>query len=351
MQNVDGTWGYIGGDAEVMAATVRASLPLKIVGILRPGVKGSQTGVGGALYLSDLTRWVKSSISTSSLVSAQTANPGTDVLTNRPFDAAAHSTDPAEQRRTLQKHVIALSGAEQAALYEKVTGDAVDETAAQDSMLKLLDVMTDDALAALYVQEIESGVSPVTYEENLRAFGALDADTVTRLRIYADNFAYRSELVRLLDGYERRVTYTDTAEGIVAAGAELLQSSERLYPALGGVLLTLGVLGLLLSARLPVRTRRKESAVLRALGVPGGAGATLAWEGILLAVLGAAAGALSVLALGSVTGGEILGVGLRLTWPVTVGVIAAAAVVGALVPGTASGGKLSAAEALREAGN
>ena len=346
VQNVDGTWGYIGGDAEVMAATVRASLPLKIVGILRPGAKGSQAGVGGALYLSELTKWVQSSITTSRLVSAQTANPGVDVLTNRPFDATAHATDPAEQLRTLQRHVTALSGAEQAALYETVTGQSVDETAAQDSMLKLLDLMTEDALAALYVQEIESGVSPVTYEENLRAFGALDADTVTGLRLYANTFAYRGELISLLDGYDKRVVYSDEAEGIVAAGAELLDNNDRIYPVLGAVLAALGLLGAFLAARLPLHTRGRESAVLRAMGVPGGATGALAWEGLLLGLLGGAAGALTVLALGSVTGGELLGVHLRLTWPAALGALGLTAALGALAPTGLVRRGVSCAEAL-----
>ena len=349
VRNVDGTWGFIGGDAEVTAATVRSSLPLKIVGILRPGTKGSQAGVGGALYLSDLTRWVQNSITASPLVTAQTANPRVDVLTNRPFDASAHTSDPNEQRRTLQRHVTSLSSAAQAALYERVTGESVDETAAQDSMLKLLDVMSDDALAALYVQEIESGVSPVTYEENLRAFGALDADTVTGLRLYANTFSYRGELVELMGGYDKHVIYSDEAEGIIAAGAELLEDSARIYPVLGAVLIALGLLGTLLAARLPLWHRRRESAVMRALGVSGGAGETLAWEGLILGLLGGAAGALTVLTLGSVTGGELLGLRLRLTWPVTVGAAAAAAALSSLA---AMGGKTgeSPAEALQDAG-
>ena len=349
VQNVDGTWGYIGNDAAVMGAVVRAALPLKIVGILRPGAKGSQAGVGGALYLSDLTRWVQTSITSSRLVTAQTASPGTDVLTNRPFDASAHSTDPAEQRRTLQRHVTALSGAEQAALYEKITGDAVDETAAQDSMLKLLDVMTDDALASLYVQEIESGVSPVTYEENMRSFGALDADTVTGLRLYANSFAYRGELIALADGYDRRVLYSDDAEGIIAAGADLLGNSERIYPVLGGVLIALGLLGALLASRLPLRCRRKESAVLRALGVSEGAAPALAREGLLLGLLGGASGALTALALGTVTGGELFGIGLDLTWQAAAGTILGTALLGFLAGAMFERRGDSPAEALLDA--
>ena len=349
VQNVDGTWGYIGNDAAVMAATVKAALPLKIVGILRPSSKGSQAGVGGALYLSDLTKWVKTSIASSRLVTAQTASPGTDVLTNRPFDASAHSTDPAEQRRTLQRHVTSLSGAEQAALYEKITGDAVDETMAQDSMLKLLDVMTDDALSVLYVQEIESGVSPVTYEENMRSFGALDADTVTGLRLYAGTFAYRGELIDLADGYEKRVIYSDDAEGIIAAGAELMANTERIYPVLGGVLIALGLLGALLSARLPLRCRKRESAVLRALGVTDGAAPGLAREGLILGLLGGAAGALTVLALGTVFGGELFGIDLRLTWEAAAGTILGAAALGFLAGAMFERKGDSPAEALQDA--
>ena len=349
VQNVDGTWGYIGGDAAVMSATVKAALPLKIVGILRPVSKGSRAGVGGALYLSDLTGWVQNSVMSSRLVTAQTANPGRDVLTNRPFDASAHSKDPAEQRRALQRYVTALSGAEQAALFERITGESVDETAAQDSMLKLLDVMTDDALASLYVREIESGVSPVTYEENMRSFGALDADTVTGLRLYANTFAYRGELIALADGYERRVTYSDEAEGIIAAGAELLESNAAVFPALGGILIALGLLGALLAAALPLRGRRRESAVLRALGVRDGAAPALAREGLILGLLGGAAGALTVLALCSVTGGKLFGIALRLTFTEAVLTILGASALSALAGAVFDRKTVSPAEALAEA--
>ena len=349
VQNVDGTWGYIGGDAAVMSATVKAALPLKIVGILRPVSKGSRAGVGGALYLSDLTGWVQNSVMSSRLVTAQTANPGRDVLTNRPFDASAHSKDPAEQRRALQRYVTALSGAEQAALFERITGESVDETAAQDSMLKLLDVMTDDALASLYVREIESGVSPVTYEENMRSFGALDADTVTGLRLYANTFAYRGELIALADGYERRVSYSDEAEGIIAAGAELLESNAAVFPALGGILIALGLLGALLAAALPLRGRRRESAVLRALGVRDGAAPALAREGLILGLLGGAAGALTVLALCSVTGGKLFGIALRLTFTEAVLTILGASALSALAGAVFDRKTVSPAEALAEA--
>ena len=216
-------------------------------------------------------------------------------------------------------------------------------------MLKLLDVMTDDALASLYVREIESGVSPVTYEENMRSFGALDADTVTGLRLYANTFAYRGELIALADGYERRVTYSDEAEGIIAAGAELLESNAAVFPALGGILIALGLLGALLASALPLRGRRRESAVLRALGVSDGAAPALAREGLILGLLGGAAGALTVLALCSVTGGKLFGIALRLTFTEAVLTILGASALSALAGAVFDRKTVSPAEALAEA--
>ncbi|MBQ7738019.1 MAG: ATP-binding cassette domain-containing protein [Oscillospiraceae bacterium] len=353
VQNVDGTWGYMGTDREFMSAMVRASQPLNVVGILRPVQKGAgDTGAGGAVYTGDLTRWLINAIRSSEIVKAQMAEPGYDVLTHRPFNAAAHETDAAAQRSALEAAVRGLSPAEQAALYERVTGETVAETAAQDSLLQTIALLSEARIKELYVQEIESAVSPYSYEANLRAFGVREAETVTALRLYAGTFAYRGALGRLLNGYTQRVSYTDAAEGVVSAGASLLEGTERTYPALYILTGVLGVLGTALAAGLPLLPRRRETAVERALGMGGAsAGSILVWEAFLLGLLGSAAGVLLAMVALRFTGGELTG-GVRweLSWPMA-GAVALAAVTISLLSArlAASGGAGSPEDALRRA--
>ena len=352
VRNVDGTWGYIGEDPEVMAATARSALALKITGVLRPVTRGNGAQAGGALYLSDLTGWIKNSIAASRIVTAQTADPNTDVLTNRAFDAAAHATEPGVQRMALERYIVGLSVSGQAALYERMTGASAGDEAVQDRLLTALYAMSDEALAALYAREIESAVSPGSYEDNLRAFGARDSDTVTGLRLYANTFAYRGALLTLLEGYSRRVTHADAADGVISAGAELLRGTAGVYPALRILLAALGLFGVLFCTVPPLYPRRREAAVLRARGLTGAAvRSILAWEGLILGGLGAVTGALIVMALGKVTGGALLGVRLELDWPTAIAAVLLGAAAAALAafPGLGDVRRRFPAQAGREA--
>lgn len=313
--NVDGTWGYMGGDGEFMSAMVRSSQPLNVVGILRP-VSGGAAAPGGAVYTADLTRWVVNSILTADIVRAQQADPTRDVLTLRAFDASAHVTGAEEQRAALRAYAAAMRPGEQAAFYERITGSAVEETMAQDSLMQLLATMEAGELAAVYDREIESAVSPSSLEANLTAFGVRDAQTLTGLRLYAGTFAYRGTAAKLLNAYGERVSYEDLSAPVISAGAALMESEAGLYPVLRLLAAVLGALGVILSSTLPLLPRRRELAVERALGMSAGRAAGVpGLENLLLSVLGSAAGALLVMALVSFAGGEPLaGAVWSLSW-------------------------------------
>ncbi|MBR6454551.1 MAG: hypothetical protein IKS97_08280, partial [Fibrobacter sp.] len=114
------------------------------------------------------------------------------------FDATAHLTDPLEQRQALSRYAVSLRSAQQAELYFSITGVNVEETAAQDTLLQTIETMTDRQINDLYQTLIESAVSPLSLEENLRAFGVLDAETLPAVRLYAGSFAGRGDLEALL---------------------------------------------------------------------------------------------------------------------------------------------------------
>ena len=349
VQNVDGTWGFLGGDEEFLADMVRNSLPLKIVGILRPVQTGSaDVRIGGALYMSELTEWVAESVKNSPIVTEQLADPARDVLTGLPFNDGTLDADPATMRQLLKNRIAASSGAYQVQLYQRITSDKVDESAAGELLEQLLDAMSDTEIAELFDREIGQYISAGSLEDNLRSFGALDADTLVGLRIYALSFAYRGKLASLLSRYDQRVSYTDTAAAVISAGASVLESQRSVFPVLRAALLCLAALGVILSAALPVLPRRREIAVFRLLGLPGDkAAGMLAWEALIPGALGSAAGTLGALVIQRVA--EVFRDGLewRTALLIALGAAALGAVSARLTAGSAS--RRDPAEALRHA--
>ena len=351
VKNVDGTWGYIGNDPAMLSAAVKSALPLKIVGVLRPAGNIGRAGVGGAVYLGDLTRWVINSVRESAVVKEQMSSPAHDVLTGQPFDPTAHETEPEAQRQALHDYFVSLRSRQQAALAGELTGFEVEESAAQDTLLHYLDALTDQEVSALYQERIESLVSPSSLEYNLRAFGVLDSETLTGLRLYAGTFAARGELERLIALYPQRVVYSDDASSVMAAGAAVMESADRTVGVLGPLVCILGALGVLLASVLPVAARRRETAVLRILGLSGsGAASVLGLESLILGILGSAAGTLLALVLLRFTGGELFGgVEWVLPWQTAAVTGSAAALLAGISGRLAAGGlsRRSPGEALR----
>ena len=241
-------------------------------------------------------------------------------------------------RQLLKNRIAASSGAYQVQLYQRITSDKVDESAAGELLEQLLDAMSDTEIAELFDREIGQYISAGSLEDNLRSFGALDADTLVGLRIYALSFAYRGKLASLLSRYDQRVSYTDTAAAVISAGASVLRAA----------LLCLAALGVILSAALPVLPRRREIAVLRLLGLPGDkAAGMLAWEALIPGALGSAAGTLGALVIQRVA--EVFRDGLewRTALLIALGAAALGAVSARLTAGSAS--RRDPAEALRHA--
>ena len=353
VRNVDGTWSFLGGDSEFMAALAGRSLSLKVVGILEPGANvAGDTGVGGAAYTAELTRWVVSSILDSEIVRAQIADPERDVVSGLPFDTAGVRTaDVTAQRSTLQRRATALTAAEQAAMYQSITGQTVEETAAQDTLLRLFETMPEEDLSRLYDQMIASGAAISSLEDNMRSFGATAAETVTAVRIYANSFAARVTAASMLRSYSEPIAYEDEASGIIAAGAKVLGAAAGIYPVVRILASLLAAVGVILAAVLPILSRRREMSVLRCRGLSGSAAAgILTWESFLLGLIGSLAGALLSLVLSTLFASLIPGVQMTMDWRLAA-ILAGAGTVCAGLSGRLAAGAVTAdspGEALRK---
>ena len=353
VRNVDGTWGFMGGDSEFMAALAGRSLSLKIVGILEPGTDlAGDTGVGGAAYMAGLTRWVVSSILDSELVKNQLADPDRDVVSGLPFDTAGVRTaDVAARRAALQRRATALTAAEQAEMYYATTGQTVAETAAQDTLLRTFETMPEEELGRLYDQMIASGAAVSSLEDNLRSFGATAAETVSAVRIYANSFAARVTASSMLRSYSEPIAYEDEASGIIAAGAGVMSAAAGIYPVVRVLASVLAAAAVILSALLPVLPRRREMSVLRCRGLSSSAAAgILTWESLLLGLVGSLAGALLALLAATLFSGMIPGVELILGWRLA-GILAGAGTLCAALTGRLAAGSItrdSPGEAMRK---
>ena len=332
VQNVDGTWGYMGGDEAYLSAKIAASQRLNIVGILRPaGEAPGESSTGGAAYLPELMNWTVETVLGSALVQAQTASPDTDILTGLPFDTeGVYAQDEAGRRAALRGYAVGQTPAQQASIAAELTSAAVETERAKDVLLQTIAALSGDALENAFARYIASGVSSGSLEGNLRAFGAEAAQTVTQLRLYAANFPARETLGAVLRGYTETVTYSDPAAGIVQPGLTLLNSAadtDRLGAILAAILA--GAAVVLVSA-LAASARKKELLRFRALGLAAPQG-VIGAESLLLGLFGGVLGAGAAYAVCALLG-ALGGAALVLSWQT-----AAASALGAALLSWASG--------------
>lgn len=327
VQNVDGTWGYMGGDADYLAAKIASSQRLNIVGILRPtGEIPGESQTGGVGYLPELMDWAVKTVLESDLVLTQTASPDTDVLTGLPFDTEGMNVlDEAGKIAALRGYVIGQTPARQAEMYAELTGVSVETERAQDALLQTLATLSGDALQNAFARYVSSGVSTGSLDGNLRAFGAEAAQTVTQLRLYADSFSARETLGTVLRGYTEPVTYSDTASGIVQPGLSLMESAEK-TDRLGAVLsAVLACAAVAFVSALAASARKEELRRLRLLGLASPQSVTGA-ESLLLGVFGGLLGGGAAYALCRLLG-SLGGAALVLPWQTAAAAALAAAVI------------------------
>ena len=87
----DGTYAYVGDDADAIEGMLDDALELRITGIVRANGSEGLTIDGDVGYTADLTRWVVEQAEQSDVVAAQEATPDTDVLTGLPFGEGVSS--------------------------------------------------------------------------------------------------------------------------------------------------------------------------------------------------------------------------------------------------------------------
>ncbi len=314
----DGVWNDRRGDDDYMKETVADGVQLKIVGIVRNTERAA--GVpGGVGYTHALTEYIIKQADNSAIVAAQKADPETDVLTGKPFDADAEQEtaeeEPAaeeaapesaaltdEQKAALapmaqsmgmdpetmtdEQWMQVAMAARQAQAEQAETAGPSDETLAvltemgidpaslSEEQLAYLSTMTPDQVRTM----MESYAAPTTntYEGNLENFGTADLDSPASIYIYPKSFEDKEAITDLIADYnalctaegreEDTLDYTDLVGLLMSSVTTIINAISYVLIAFVGISLVVSSIMIGIITYISVLERTKEIGILRAIG-------------------------------------------------------------------------------------
>ena len=278
VENEDGTFSYIGGDAETIESVLEGAIEVTIVGIVRAAEDAEDASISAVIgYTSALTDAIIEHINESAVVQAQEADPDTNVLTGMAFEPADDETKAADALTYLES----LDDSAKAELLR----DYLEETYGDSEMVSSMLEMSDAELAAMLDAMIEEGldddtlvaiydayVSAGSYEENMEAFGAVDLDSPSSISIYADTFEDKESIVECIEAYnesvseDEQITYTDYVGLLMSSVTTIVDVISYVLIAFVSVSLVVSSIMIGIITYISVLERTKEIGILRAIG-------------------------------------------------------------------------------------
>lgn len=318
-EDEDGVWVDRRDDEEYMKDVLADGVELKIVGIVR---NAERTGgiPGGIGYTHALTEYMIQEANDSAIVAAQQADPETDVLTGKPFDADEQQAEAAEdpsEAENVPESAAALTDEQKAALApmaqsmgmdpetmteeqwmqvvqaaqqaEQPSGTAggsneetlavltemgIDPESLSDEQLAYLSSMTPDQVRTM----MESYAAPTsnTYEGNLENFGMADLDSPSSIYIYPKSFEDKESITDLIADYntictedgreEDTIDYTDLVGLLMSSVTTIINAISYILIAFVGISLVVSSIMIGIITYISVLERTKEIGILRAIG-------------------------------------------------------------------------------------
>ncbi|RBP98600.1 ABC transporter [Bifidobacterium aemilianum] len=299
VKGADGHYNYVGGDAGQVAKLAQDAIHLNIVGIVRPTEKASATPLpAGVGYTRQLTNHLIDQAQSSQVVKDQQADRQRNVLNGLAFTAdddgakAAQAKDyvaslPVPQKAAMSKALAAAQQADQqdgaagaGANASQLPGQAqyrgqggilaMGDQQAAASMDSYMATASQDQLVSIYEQYVRPQVG--SYKDNMTAFGLINRDTPSTIKIYADSFENKNSISEAIDHYNQKakkadkIVYTDYAGLIMNSVTTIINVISGVLIAFVSVSLVVSSIMIGIITYISVLERTKEIGILRAMG-------------------------------------------------------------------------------------
>ena len=257
-EQADGTWSDMSEDDAFMTDVINAAETLHVVGIVQPVEGNDETNWGSVLYTPELVEHVIEAGDASPAVTAQEADPTTDIFTGLPFEESSTGLTmdgiemligqlPAEQASQLQSYV--------------------DELRAEG--------LSDDEIAEAFSEQMASQTDNATYEGNLELLGKGDLDNPSTISIYPVDFEAKEQVDQLIgeyndqiraDGEGTEIQYTDIVGMLMSSVTDIVNAITYILIAFVAISLVVSSIMIGIITYISVLERTKEIGILRAIG-------------------------------------------------------------------------------------
>ena len=257
-QEENGIWVDKSEDEMFLTTQLQKAENITIVGILKPTSDASIASAGVIGYTSELMTHLIGMVNSSSVVTAQKADPKTDVFTGLPFadpDAEAKQYTMAEIEAMIPmmpaENQVQLSG-----LIAMMRGQGKN----------------DEEIAATISKLMAGQTSSATYEGNLSLMGVSNLDEPSSINLYPKNFEAKDAIVQIIDDYnmgkdeEDQIVYTDLVGLMMSSITTIINAISYILIAFVGISLVVSSIMIGIITNISVLERTKEIGILRAVG-------------------------------------------------------------------------------------
>ena len=245
-----GTYTDVRDDEDSYKEAVANGIQLQVVGILRPNPAAVTGAVSGSVgYTRGLMEYVINRIHNSDIVTKQSADPETDVITGKPF------TKDGEEVEMENTFDITTLTPEQQAYLASLSQEELEE------------------LMASYMQPTTSSA---TYEDNMEAFGVADLEKPSSIMIYPVDFNSKDEISDKIEEYnsamradgreEAVINYTDYIGLMMSSISTIINAISYVLIAFVAISLVVSSIMIGIITYISVLERTKEIGVLRSIG-------------------------------------------------------------------------------------
>ena len=188
----NGIWVDKSEDEMFLLEQLQRAENVTVVGILKPTSDASMASAGVIGYTNALMTQLIGMVNDSAIVTAQKADPKTDVFTGLPF------ADPDAESRVytmeeIQAILVTLPDA-----YKPMLSGQIAKYKAEGK--------SDEEVAALLSPMLDKMLNPAsnaTYEGNLSLMGVSDLDAPSSINIYPKDFEAKDAIAQIIDDYNK----------------------------------------------------------------------------------------------------------------------------------------------------